>query len=130
MEEKQTKPQTEYSGHYRELFYSFRSDGTFNKEVRLHDDSDKLFINQAWEVFDERIENALRKVLAGKVSPIVYYMEKDLLDPLSLAMQAGIPLWRVKWHFRPGIFKRLKAETLQKYASVFSITVKPLKQVE
>ncbi|MFH1159921.1 MAG: hypothetical protein V1733_03115 [bacterium] len=130
MEEKQKKPQMEYSGKFRELFYEYNSDGTYDKEVRLHDDSDKLFINQAWEVFDERTEEARQKVYAGKVSPIVYYMERDLMDPLGLAMQAGISLWRVKRHLKPGVFKRLNDETLQKYANVFSISVDQLKKIE
>ena len=64
---------------------------------------------------------------SGKVSPVVYYMEKNLLDPLNLSMMAGIDVWRVKWHFRPGVFKRLPNKILQKYADAFNISVDQLK---
>jgi hypothetical protein len=130
MEEKAKKPLTAYSGNYRELFYTYDSDGKYDREVRLHDDSDKLFINQTWEVFDERIEEARRKVHAGKASPIVFYMEKDLLDPLSLSMQVGMSLLRVKRHLKPRIFRRLSEEILKRYADAFNISVEQLKNVD
>jgi hypothetical protein len=57
-------------------------------------------------------------------------MEKNLADPLNLSMMAGISLWRVKWHQRPGVFKRLKEKTLRKYADAFNISVDQLKKVE
>ena len=70
------------------------------------------------------------QVLAGKVSPVVYYMEKNLLDPLSLSMLSGISLWRVKRHFKPFVFKRLREKTLLKYAATFNISLDKLKKVE
>jgi hypothetical protein len=45
-------------------------------------------------------------------------------------MMAGISIWRVKWHLRPGAFKRLNEKTLKKYADAFNITVAQLKKVE
>lgn len=130
MEKEEKKLQTEYSGNYREMFYSYDKDGKYDKEPRLHDDSDKLFINQFWEVAEERIQEARKKVLTGKASPIVFYMEKTLLDPLSLSMQVGISVFRVKMHFKPSVFKRLNDSTRQKYATAFSIPVDQLNQVD
>ena len=128
MEENQNQVYKDKSyGQHRELSYSYKEGGTFEKSVGFHDHSDRLILQQAWDLFDERIEDARQRVLAGKVSPIVYYMEKNLLDPLNLSMMAGISLWRVKWHFKPGVFKRLKEGTLQKYATAFNITIDQLK---
>ncbi|MFZ4562094.1 MAG: hypothetical protein ACOYNU_01840, partial [Bacteroidales bacterium] len=84
----------------------------------------------AWDLFQERIEDARLRVISGKVSPVVYYMEKNLLDPLNLSMMAGMSLWRVKWHFKPAVFKRLNDRILQKYAAAFNITIDQLKCVE
>lgn len=116
-------------GQYRELSYSYQDGGKFERTVGFHDEADRLILQQAWDLFHERIEEARQRVLAGKVSPVVYYMEKNLLDPLNLSMVAGVALWRVKWHFKPGAFKRLSGKTLQKYATAFNITVDQLKNI-
>jgi len=120
----------EYTGKYNELFYSYDQEGQYDKRVGVHDNSDTLFINQFWEVSRERIEKIRQKAIAGEISPVAYYMEKNLLDPLSLSMQTGISLWRVKRHFKPLVFRRLSDTILQKYAQVFMISVEQLKRVE
>jgi hypothetical protein len=117
-------------GQHRELSYSYEDDGKFEKTVGFHGEADRLILQQAWDLFHERIEDARQRVLAGKVSPIVFYMEKNLLDPMNLSMMAGISLWRVKWHFKPGVFRRLNEKVLQKYAVAFNITVDQLKKVD
>ncbi|MFZ4520451.1 MAG: hypothetical protein ACOYNC_02025 [Bacteroidales bacterium] len=117
-------------GQYRELSYSYQDGGKFEKTVGFHGEADRLILQQAWDLFKERIEDARQKVISGKVSPVVYYMEKNLLDPMNLSMMAGISLWRVKWHFKPGVFKRLSEKTLRKYATAFNITIDQLKKVD
>ena len=117
-------------GQFRELLYNYDPKGNFEKNVGFHCEPDRVILQQAWDLFNERIEEARQKVLAGQASPIVYYMEKILADPLNLSMMAGIPIWRVKWHFKPRVFKKLNDKTLQKYAEAFNITVEQLKKVE
>jgi hypothetical protein len=117
-------------GQSRELFYYYDKDGHYEKKVGFHGEPDRVILQQAWDFFTERIEEARQRVLAGKASPIVYYMEKILTNPMDLAMMASIPIWKVKLHSRPGFFKRLSVKTLQKYAQTFNITVEQLKKVE
>ncbi len=117
-------------GQYRELLYSYDKEGQFVRTVGFHGEPDRVILQQAWDMFNERIEDARQKVRAGKVSPVVYFMEKNLLDPLNLSMIAGIALWKVKLHFKPAFFKRLSEESLQKYANAFNITIDQLKNVE
>jgi len=117
-------------GQFRELSYSYQDGGKFEKTVGFHGEADRLILQQAWDLFKERIEEARQNVISGKVSPVVFYMEKNLLDPMNLSMMAGISLWRVKWHFKPGVFKRLSEKTLRKYASAFNITIDQLKKVD
>ncbi|HNX86907.1 MAG TPA: hypothetical protein PKN12_08250 [Bacteroidales bacterium] len=117
-------------GQSRELIYSYDKDGNFEKTVGFHGETDRVILQQAWDHFHERIQLAKDQVLAGKVSPVVYYMEKNLLDPLSLSMLSGISLWRVKRHFKPFIFNRLREKTLLKYTATFNISLDQLKKVE
>jgi len=117
-------------GQFRELFYSYGSNGTFEKRVGFHDESDRVTLQQAWDLFNERIEDARLKVKSGKASPILYYMEKTLVTPMDLSMHAGIMVWRVKRHLKPKVFNRLHENTLKKYAEAFNITIEQLKNVD
>ncbi|MCX6285755.1 MAG: hypothetical protein NTY96_01395 [Bacteroidetes bacterium] len=117
-------------GQYRELLFTYDEKGNFQKSVGYHGESDRVVLQQAWDLFSERIEEARQKVLAGKASPIVYYMEKILADPMSLSMMAGVSLLKIKLHCRPVFFKRLSDKTMAKYAEAFNITIDQLKKVE
>jgi len=117
-------------GQYREMLYSYDENGNFQQTVCYHGEPEKVVLEQAWDLFNERAEDAKQKVLAGKVSPIAYYMEKILADPLGLSMMAGVSLWKVKLHCRPFFFKRLGEKTLAKYAEAFNISVEQLKNPE
>ena len=130
--EKETNPvyKDERYGKYREMLYSYDENRQFNKTVGFHGEPDRVILQQAWDLFNERIEEARQKVLAGKASPVVYYMEKILTDPMNLSMMAGIPIWKVKLHFKPWFFKRMGEANMKKYAEAFNITVDQLTKVE
>jgi hypothetical protein len=117
-------------GQYRELFYSYGTNGSFEKHVGFHGESDRVTLQQAWDLFNDRIEEAREKVKSGMASPILYYMEKTLVTPLDLSMHTGIMLWRVKRHLKPKVFKRLNEKTLKKYAEVFNVTLGQLSNVD
>jgi hypothetical protein len=117
-------------GQSRELFYFYEEGGDFEKRVGYHPNQDRVILQQAWDLFRERIEDARKKVLAGETSPVVYYMEKNLLDPMNLSMIAGIAIWRVKRHFKPNVFKRLGEKVLDKYARAFNISREQLINIE
>lgn len=117
-------------GKSRELLYSYNNNGQYEQTVGFHGEPDRVILQQAWDHFNERTDEARQRVRDGKASPIVYYMEKNLLDPMNLGMIAGISLWRVKRHFKPAVFKKLSDETLQKYAKAFDITLEQLRNIE
>ena len=117
-------------GQSRELFYYYQEGGNYDKKVGFHPEPDRVILQQAWDLFQERIETARQRVLKGETSPLVYYMEKNLLDPMNLSMMAGIAIWRVKRHFKPAVFKRLNERTLQKYATAFDISLDKLKTID
>lgn len=117
-------------GQSKELSYHYQEGGKYEKKVGFHPEQDRVILQQAWDLFNERIEEARQKVLRGEVSPIVYYMEKNLLDAMNLSMMAGIAIWRVKRHFKPKVFKKLSPKTLGKYAEAFNVTTDQLQNVQ
>lgn len=83
-------------------------------------------LDNAWDDIKQQIEDAKAEVLAGKKSPIYYFMVKDLMDTKVLAGYAGINSLLVKLHLKPSFFQKLSKSSLQKYADVFKISVEEL----
>ncbi|MBL7771065.1 MAG: hypothetical protein JNK20_18985 [Flavipsychrobacter sp.] len=89
-------------------------------------DAENLAMSQAWDDIDDRIAQTREKVIRGEVSPIAYYMEKNLMDLPTLASYVGSWKFFVKKHLTPSGFKKLNAAKLKKYADIFNIRVEEL----
>ncbi len=89
-------------------------------------EAENLAMSQAWEDIDERIIDTRQKVLNGELSPIAYYMEKNLMTLPTLASYVGSWKFFVKKHLKPAGFKKLSEARLKKYAEVFNISVQDL----
>jgi len=83
---------------------------------------------QAWDVIHEKIEQVRQEVLAGKVSPIAFYMEKNIMDIKLLADYVGLPKRKVRKHLKPEKFIQLDDQILQRYAETFEISLEELKE--
>ena len=132
-EEKQNSEQTEEGLLYtynRELFYHFDKEKGFTREVDYQAPANQTIIKQSWDVAEQRLDAVRNLVLAGKQSPIAYFMEKSLMEVPMLAAYMEMGKWRIRRHMKPKGFKKLKPETLEKYASVFGISVDLLKNPE
>lgn len=75
------------------------------------------------------LEETRKEVLAGIRSPLYYHMESRQMNPRILAKTSGISVFRVKRHFRPEIFARLKSSLLASYAKALALSVEELKTV-
>jgi hypothetical protein len=104
---------TDQSGHYETTKYAGW-------------EAENLAMSQAWEDIDEKIETTRRRVIAGELSPIAYYMEKSLMDLPTLAQYMGSWKFFVRRHLKPSVFRKLSKKKLAQYASVFNIPVEEL----
>lgn len=75
------------------------------------------------------LEETRTAVLEGRKSPLCYHMELRQMTPAILAKTAGIATFRVKRHFRPEIFAKLKLSVLNRYARALALTLEELKKV-
>jgi len=78
-------------------------------------------LRQAWEEVNENVEKARQAVTKGEKSPIFYFMHKNIMDISLLAEYTGLWRWKVKRHLKPGVFKKLKDSTLEKYKQAFRL---------
>lgn len=112
----------------REVCYVKNKDGKYEADLSTGWEAKTVALDQAWDEIDRRIEEAKQDVLAGKSSPIAYYLEKSLMDLMVLSGYTGFAQWRIKRHLKPNVFKRLSDKKLQKYAEAFEIALEDLKQ--
>jgi len=113
-------------GKLREPIYSLDENGNYTTVKSVGWNPKNEVMKEAWDQVNEKVEHARNKVLSGEMSPLGYYIEKNIMDIGLVAKYMGIWRWTVKRHLKPNIFARLKEETLEKYAQVFNITKEQL----
>ncbi len=111
----------------KEVLYAKNNEGHYEKLLSKGWNVKNDALDNAWEDLNEQIEESLKNVLAGKISPIDYFMKLRIMDLDILASYTGIWKFFIKRHFRPEVFKKLKTKTLDKYAKAFDITTEELK---
>ncbi|MBA4417537.1 MAG: hypothetical protein C0392_06470 [Syntrophus sp. (in: bacteria)] len=84
---------------------------------------------QAWELMEEQIAETRERVKRGELSPLAYYMARNLMDVKILAQYIGLPKWRVKRHLKPRVFRRLNPRLLERYAKLFNIKMEQLMEM-
>lgn len=118
------------SANIKDMVYAVDENGEYVTELSTGWSPKTIALDNAINVIEERIEDAKKKVLENKTSPIEYYMEVHKMDLQILASYVGLWKWRVKRHFKPSVFKKLNNKILQKYADVFEITIEQLINID
>ena len=118
------------SANFKELCYAVDENGDYTTTNSTGWDPKTIALNNAIEDISERVKRAKYLVLNEKTSPIEYYMELHKMDINILSSYVEMWTWRVKRHFKPSVFKKLSRKKLKKYAEVFEISIKKLKNIE
>ncbi len=108
------------------LMYAVDQNGNYTGVKSAGWMPEHIAMKQAWESVDAEIRETCEKIQAGELSPLAYFMQKNLMDLALLARYMGKWKWQVRRHLKPGPFKRLKKATLEHYASVLNTTVEEL----
>ena len=111
----------------KELCYATDENGEYTTVLSEGWEPKTIALANSIQDIEERIVQAKKEVQLGKISPIVYFMERNRMDLATLSSYAGMWKWRVKRHFKPNVFTQLSNKVLAKYAEVFEITSEELK---
>ena len=114
-------------GWTREVCYAKNEDGKYERGLSTGWSVKADALEEAWVEVDRRVEEALQMVQTKQASPILYFMEKSLMDEGVLSHYTGIWKWRIKRHLKPQHFSSLSDKILQKYADAFQISIDELK---
>lgn len=116
-------------GKFREPVYSLDEAGNYTTVKSVGWDPKNAVMQQAWDHINEKVEETRQKVINGKLSPIAYYMEKNIMDVGLLSKYMGLWKWTVRKHLKPKYFNKLSEERLAQYADIFDITPGQLKDI-
>ena len=114
----------------KEVCYATDDAGKYITELSKGWDVKITALDTAWTEIDERIKQAREKVLVNDASPLLYYMEKALMDTKILADYSGFWQWQVRNHLKPAGFNNLSDKKLERYATVFNVSVAELKNIK
>jgi hypothetical protein len=113
----------------RELCYATDKSGKYVTELSTGWEVKNAALDAAWQDIGERVAQARTRVDAGEASPILFWMEKRLMDMPTLASYTGFWKWRIRRHLLPKGFARLSARQLQRYAEAFGVQVDNIKSM-
>ena len=113
-------------GKLRDLCYAVDENGKYVQVYSTGWEPKNAAMKQAWEEINKKVEATKRDVLKGRLSPVAYFMEKNIMDTSILAQYLEITKRRVRKHMKPKIFQKLDPGMLKKYAETFGITIDEL----
>ncbi|MEI6766142.1 MAG: helix-turn-helix domain-containing protein [Bacteroidota bacterium] len=112
------------------LYYNLDESGDFSTVMTANHMERLIPLKEHWENIYDRVQIAKRKVLNGEASPLLYFMERTVMDLTILSGYADIAKWKVKRHMKPKVFKNLNTAVLEKYAAAFGISIDELLSIK
>ena len=113
-----------------EVCYVTDKEGKYTTEQSRGWDVKITALDVTWQNVEERIAAARQKVLSNEASPLLFFMEKNIMDTSIMAGYTGFGKWQVKRHLNPSVFKKLPNKKLLKYAEIFNVSVDELKTMK
>jgi len=117
-------------GATRDVCYALDENGKYTQVLSTGWAPKNVVIQQAWDLINEQVEEAKQSVLSGKASPLVYHMEKSMMDAGLVSEYTGFSKKTVKKHAEPAEFDKLTTKELEKYAETFNISIEELKKAD
>jgi len=117
-------------GKVRDLCYAVDDDGNYKQVLSIGWNPKNEAMKLALQLVDEQVEKTRLEVIEGKLSPLAYYMEKNIMDVKLVSEYTGIPKRKIRKHLFPDVFFKLSPSEIEKYAKVFNITNEDLLDIE
>ena len=117
------------TGQTQEICYAVDETGRYVLAPSAGWEPKNLANSQAWDLVKAEIDATIKKIKAGKRSPLAFHMVNNQMNAGLLAKYVRCSRWRVWLHLRPKGFTRLTPRMLKRYADIFDIDVATLKTV-
>lgn len=110
----------------KKVMYGTNDNGEFQR-INYASSVEEYATITAVEEYKELEKECLEDIQNNIASPLKYYMYKNRMDLPTLSSAVDMFSFRVKRHLKMKIFKKLKDNTIKKYADAFNIKIEELK---
>ena len=107
----------------KEVCYATDDSGKYVTELSNGWNIKITALDATWQDIEGRIVAARKKVLNKEASPLLFFMERGLMDIGILSGYTGFWKWQIKRHLKLAVFKNLPESKLRLYAEVFNVSV-------
>ena len=118
---------TYLDGYGKKFLYAVDEDGNYTTVPTTGWEVEDIVLNDAISEYKEKAEDARKRFKENQTSPIEYFMNIRYMDLKTFSQATGIPKWKIKRHFKPKNFNKLKDDKLKHYAHIFRIEFDALK---
>jgi hypothetical protein len=116
-------------GNHRKAVYAKDENGKIVLVASRGSEVDEAVTLQAIERLQGFAQAARLRCLAGQTAPLEVWMWEKRMDLPLLSQVTGIWQWRIRRHFRPHAFAKLKPDVLQRYAQALGVEAEQLKSL-
>ena len=113
----------------RDVAYAVDDDGNYKPVISDGWEVKNDALSVTWSDIEEKCATIREHVLAGKISPLAYHLEKNIMTIGLFARYTGQTKRKVKKQLNPENFKQLDDSILSQYAEVLRISIEELKTV-
>lgn len=113
-------------GNHRKVLYAKDAEGKIVIVPSRGSEVDETVTLQALDRMHALAEGARERVLAGRTSPLEYWMYARRMDVALLSQVSGIWQWRIRRHFHPQRFSQLSPRILSSYAEALGLSAAQL----
>jgi hypothetical protein len=116
-------------GGRRKLFYAVDGDGAYVTVRSSGWEAEAIATASALDEIERLKRDAWRRASVGSASPLEYYMYCRRMDLALLAQTTGFSRWRIRRHFRPLVYARVKDGVLLRYSEALGIEAATLRKL-
>ena len=113
----------------REICYAVDDNGNYVLAESAGWEPKNVANSQAWDIIRDQVQETLKNIEAGILSPLAFHMVNNQMNVSLLAKYVRLSRWRVRRHLKPAVFNRLKPQILKRYADIFEIDVSSLSRI-
>ena len=115
--------------HIKRACYALDNEGKYIIIPSSGWNTEEVVNGLAVDELKNKLEETRKEVIKGLKSPLAYHMEYRQMTPEILAKTVGMFSFRVRRHFRPEIFAKLRPAMIKHYALALALTEQELKSV-
>jgi len=108
-------------GGARKLIYAVDDSGGVVGVKSTGWDVEAEATQSALTLIQRQCDQAWQRVSSGETAALEYYMYYRRMDVALLAQVSGFFQWRIRRHFKPAVFNKLKLKQLNRYAEALGL---------